>query len=209
MTVAVWAAVLAAGAGRRMGGRAKALLPLAGGTFLEAVVAAARGGGVDGVVVVVGHHAEQVEPLAREVADRVARNPAPDRGMGTSIREAARAVPDGAALLVWPVDVPAVRPATVAAVLAAAKRTPGRTVVPVHRGSSGGHPTLLPPRLLEKVRALDETERLDRLVEADDPPPLRLEVDDPGVSRDVDRVEDLVRLDGSGDAPVAVTRRFR
>lgn len=186
----VWALVLAAGAGRRMGGRPKALLPCAGGTFLDAVVASARAGGADGVVVVVGHHREVVEPEARRLADLVVDNPDPDRGMGSSAREGARAVPDGSALLLWPVDVPWPRPATVAAILEAGRAEPGRVVVPTFAGSEGGHPTLLPAALLGRLRGLGDEERLDAVVPAAGPP-LLLPVDDPGVLKDVDRESDL------------------
>jgi len=189
----VYAVVLAAGAGRRMGGRPKALLQIGDRSFLETIVTAARQGGVDGVAVVLGHHFEAVEPEARRLADLLCRNPDPDRGMGSSAREAARALPDGASMLLWPVDMPLVSAETVAELLSAGRTAPDRVILPSHSGSDGGHPTLLPARLLEPVRSLADDGRLDRLVAAEGAP-LLVDVDDSGVLRDVDEPSDLEKL---------------
>jgi molybdenum cofactor cytidylyltransferase len=194
---AVWAGVLAAGAGSRLGGRPKALLELhaagAGATtFLEAIARSARAGGAAGVAVVLGHHADAVRPLAARVCDLVVVNADPDRGMGSSARVVAAAMPPGAAMLLWPVDVPAVRPATVRALIAQATATPGRVIVPVARGP--GHPPLLPPGVVEALALLPDEERLDRFVAA--APAVRLAVDDPGVECDVDVAADLDRFGG-------------
>jgi CTP:molybdopterin cytidylyltransferase MocA len=194
VTAPVWAGVLAAGMGRRLGGRPKALLELGGRTFLETIARSAREGGAAGVAVVLGHLADEVRPLATVVCDGVALNPAPERGMGSSAGVLARALPPGAAMLLWPVDVPAVRPATVRALIERAAACPGRVVVPVHRGL--GHPPLLPPVVVAALRDIRDTDRLDRFIEAAGGAPLELAVDDPAVERDVDRPEDLAGLGG-------------
>lgn len=57
------AAVLAAGLGQRLGGRAKATLQVGGVSVLERLVAALTGAGVQTVNVVVGPYKEQLLPL--------------------------------------------------------------------------------------------------------------------------------------------------
>lgn len=192
MTVAVWAGVLAAGQGSRLGGRPKALLELGGRSFLEAVAGTAREGGAAGVAIVLGYHAAAVRPEATRLCDLVAVNPAPDRGMGSSARALAAALPPGVAMLLWPVDVPGVRVATVQALIARAAAAPGRVIVPVCDGGRG-HPPLLPPAVVAALRDLPDDERLDLYIAAAGGAPLELDVDDPGVGRDVDRPEDLAR----------------
>jgi len=133
----VWAGVLAAGAGRRLGGIPKALLRRRGLTFLETIASVARRGGASGVAVVLGHHAAIVGELASQVSDRLAYNPAPDRGMGSSARELSRVVPEGVALLLWPVDTPAITEETVRR-LALDGRLTGADIYQIGDGGYGG-----------------------------------------------------------------------
>lgn len=190
--IPVWAGVLAAGEGRRLGGRPKALLRWRGRTFLETIADAAREGGAAGVAVVLGYHAEEVRELAEGVCDQVTLNPNPDRGMVSSAREVAKVVPEGTALLLWPVDIPSVRPETVRALIEASRSHPGRVVAPAAVGALG-HPPLLPPDLVAELRELGDQERLDRFIEARGGVVV-LELGDAGVLRDVDLAKDLDRL---------------
>ena len=136
----VLAVLLAAGAGRRMGGP-KALLRLGQVSFLEACLAALLRDGVGGAVVVVGHEAGRVRaavPARPDVA--VAENAEYARGMLSSVRcglDAAEAA--GAdAILLHPVDHPLVEPETVDRVVAALRQ--GAVIaVPTHEGRRG-HP---------------------------------------------------------------------
>src|SRR5689334_21438271 len=84
----IGAVILAAGAGTRMGGVAKALLRRGERTFLETIVAFARDAAVDAgdVVVVVGPpFGDAVAAHARELGARVVVNDDPTRGMSSSI----------------------------------------------------------------------------------------------------------------------------
>lgn len=59
------ATLLAAGRGRRLGGRPKAALRIEGLSLLERLVQALRGAGVDEIGVVLGPYADRLKPLAR------------------------------------------------------------------------------------------------------------------------------------------------
>lgn len=179
------AVVLAAGAGRRLGGVAKALLPARpGACFLEAIVDTARAAGVGEVAVVVGPpFADRVGALARSLGARVIDNPAPERGMASSIAlgfDALGAAIDAAFL--WPVDHPWVTTATLRALIDAGEG------VPVHR-DRGGHPPLVGrahfAALAAADRHADGARGVLRGLLA------RIVVDDPGVVRDVDVPADL------------------
>lgn len=120
--------LLAAGAGRRMGGP-KALLRIAPDepTLVEQAVELLTAGGCDGVTVVVGAAADEVEVLVRSLGRDVdvARCPDWDEGMGASLRAGlaslAIATHEGEgvteAVLVSLVDLPDLTPAVVARVL--------------------------------------------------------------------------------------------
>jgi len=136
----VFAVVLAAGEGRRMGGP-KALLPLGRTTFLGRACAALGRPAVTGIVAVLGAAAARVAreaplpPSVRTVVNARWRD-----GMLTSLwagLDAAEAA-FADAVLVHPVDNPFVEAATVDAVIAALAR--GATIaVPAH-GGRRGHP---------------------------------------------------------------------
>lgn len=151
--MSIGAVIMAAGAGRRMGNVAKALLRRDGEPLLLRQIRLASEAGVDAIAVVLGHHAAQVAAVlesARADAvpapgmDRVrwVTNPAPDRGTGSSLRCALAALPaDLAACLVLLGDQPLLDVGDVRAILAAWNdRAAGiELVVPQHAGRPG-HP---------------------------------------------------------------------
>ncbi|MCL4227967.1 MAG: NTP transferase domain-containing protein [Myxococcales bacterium] len=183
------AVVLTAGAGRRLGGVAKALLVADDRTYLARVVATAAAAGVDAadVVVVVGApFGDAVAAEARRCGARVVVNPAPDRGMASSVAcgfAALAAAPAVDAAFLWPVDHPDVTAATLTALRRAGAG------VPVHAGR-GGHPPLVPRRLFAALAACAALPGGARDVVRALP---RRAVDDPGVVADVDAPADLER----------------
>ena len=82
----VGAVLLAAGAGRRLGGRPKALLQLGGVPLVMRQLVALSGAGVDEVAVVLGHHAEAVEAAIAAFPITLVHNAAPDEGQASSVR---------------------------------------------------------------------------------------------------------------------------
>lgn len=180
------AVVLAAGAGRRLGGVAKALLPAGDGTFLARVAATAAAAGVAEayIYVVVGPpHGAQVAAAARALGATIVENPAPERGMASSIALGFAALPaDVDAAFLWPVDHPWVRVETVRALAAAGEG------VPVYAGR-GGHPPLVGRARFADLAAADAMPHGARDVLRGRL--ARIEVDDPGVVRDVDVPADL------------------
>lgn len=125
-------AVLAAGAGSRMGGP-KASLVLGGERLLDRAVSALRSAGCDPVYAVVRDGT--VVPSAVAVV-----NPDPERGQRTSLELAVRAAGDAPALAVVLVDVPGLTAAAIRTVVDAWR--PGRIAVAVGAGRRT-HPTVM------------------------------------------------------------------
>lgn len=82
----VGAVLLAAGSASRMGFKPKAPLQMGGVPLVRRQLIALSGAGVDELVVVVGHHAEHIEPLVQDFPVTLVRNPNPENGQVSSVR---------------------------------------------------------------------------------------------------------------------------
>ncbi len=187
------AIVTAAGSAERFGGK-KLLTPIDGEPLLDHTIRALLEGGVSEVIVVVGRDARpELERDVNTMLDprvRPVENPDPSRGMFSSIQEGV-AQAQGDTILVMPGDMPFVSADTVRAVIAAYERKPS-IVSPRYRGKRG-HPVALPASLRDEIRAAGPTATLHDVIRAHTDIRVDLDVDDPGVVRDVDRQEDLER----------------
>ena len=138
--------VLAAGASSRMG-RAKAALPLGqtGETLIARLVRTLLQGGVPDVTVVAGAHIDAVLSAMppHEPRARVIEHVGWQQGQLSSLRAGLAAI-DGPLLeaaLVTLVDVPLVKPSTVAALIAEWRAT-GAAIVRPADGDRHGHPVI-------------------------------------------------------------------
>ena len=80
------AVLMAAGAGARMGQRPKSLLELDGVPLISRQVTALREAGVSELVLVLGHHAKDIEAAVKALKVNVVINPDPDAGPVSSQR---------------------------------------------------------------------------------------------------------------------------
>jgi molybdenum cofactor cytidylyltransferase len=191
------AVILAAGAGRRLGGVAKALLTTADGTtFLERICSICEEVGADHRCVVVGEpHRAATAAEASRLGIEVVHNPDPSRGMSSSVALGfghALACFDDESALLWPVDHALVRATTIEGLLAVAAAD--RIVIPGYAGR-GGHPTLFGRGLWDELRRCDhEPDGARSVVRRDSERVERVTVEDPGVLADVDTPEDLAEI---------------
>ncbi|MFF4501055.1 NTP transferase domain-containing protein [Streptomyces sp. NPDC001401] len=113
--------VLAAGGGRRLGGRPKALLQHHGRPLVEHAVGVLRAAGCTRVHVVLGARADAVRERAELAGCVLVENPEWEQGMGTSLRAGldSLAGTGARAALVSLVDQPGIGPEAVGRVLAA------------------------------------------------------------------------------------------
>lgn len=140
--------LLAAGGGRRLGGRPKALLPHRGRPLVENAVRVLRQGGCRTVYVVLGAAADEVRARADLAGCVLVDNPDWSEGMGSSLRaglEALATSDPGAeggpgAALVSLVDQPGIGAEAVARVLAAHRS--GDALAAASYDGKRGHPVL-------------------------------------------------------------------
>ncbi|GHB74326.1 4-diphosphocytidyl-2C-methyl-D-erythritol synthase [Streptomyces cirratus] len=134
--------LLAAGGGRRLGGRPKALLSYRGRPLVENAVRVLRAAGCGPVHVVLGASAAEVRERTDLTGCVVVDNPDWTEGMGSSLRAGLRSLAgtDAVAALVSLVDQPGIGAAAVARVLAA-YRSPDSLVAAAYDGERG-HPVL-------------------------------------------------------------------
>jgi CTP:molybdopterin cytidylyltransferase MocA len=197
--------VLAAGEGTRFGG-GKVRAPLEGRPLVAHVLAAARAAGIGRLVLVLGRDAAAVretlvgaDPGAL-AGVLIAVNPAPERGLATSLRlglAATTAAPAPRGVLVLLADQPRVRADVIQALVDASGSAPpgALAVVPAYANSAAPNPVLALPAAWLLVAGLQGDRGLGPLLAAR--PELVVRVPATGDNPDVDTPADLAALEGS------------
>ncbi|MEU6382637.1 nucleotidyltransferase family protein [Streptomyces bauhiniae] len=191
--------LLAAGGGRRLGGRPKALLRHDGVLLVERAARVLREAGCGRVHVVLGAGAEEVRGQAELSGCVLVDNPGWDEGMGSSLRAGLRSLvgTDARAALVSLVDQPGIGREACARVLGGF--TGETSLVSAAYDGKRGHPVLLGaahwPGVVEAARGDQGARAYLRQHSAE----IRLvECGDVAEPYDIDTGEDLGRLRPGG-----------
>lgn len=188
--------ILAAGRSSRMG-RPKALLTVSADTFVAHLIRTAREAGLQPVFVI-GRRGDQA--LADEVERAEAIhliNEDPDRGQLSSIQTglAAAEAAGASGIMVMPVDVPLLSPSVLRDVIAAANEE-GVQIARATSGGRHGHPVLFTRDVFDELRHADPEVGARAVVRADPRRVKDVEVDQAGVTLDIDTPEDYRRAFG-------------
>jgi CTP:molybdopterin cytidylyltransferase MocA len=153
--VLVGAVLLAAGSGSRIGHKPKSLLELGGVPLIRRQLIALSGAGVDEVVVVLGHHAELIEPVVQDFPVTLVRNLNPDDGQVSSQRLGLGALTGTLdAVIVALADQPLINAQDITALIAAWKKRPvGAAVVFPRVGAERGNPVIFSAEVLAQILA--------------------------------------------------------
>lgn len=174
------AIILAAGESRRMG-RPKAFLPFRGGTFLSAI-AGILGQRCSPVIAVFGFDAENVIRTAAPLGIQCIENRDYRLGMLTSLQAGLRAVPnDMDAVLFTLVDHPAISLPTVDALL----RCEAPIAIPRFEDRRG-HPVLIRREIAKEFLLEPPASKVRDVIDRHAGEIVYLEVEDPGISDDID-----------------------
>lgn len=122
----VAAAILAAGLGRRMGVLNKLVQEIDGVPMVRRVVENVLAARCERVMVVVGHHAEEVRTALAGLAVQFIDNSEYQEGLAASVRAAAQAAEPGEALIICLGDMPQVSAAVINDLIEAYHNTQGR-----------------------------------------------------------------------------------
>jgi CTP:molybdopterin cytidylyltransferase MocA len=187
------ALLLAAGWSRRM--RAfKPLLPFGETTVIENCIHNLRAGGIETIIVVLGHRAEEVSARIIHLHVHFALNDNPHSEMVESIARGIRQTSsDAEAVIIALADQPAIPAEVISRLLREYARTKASLIVPEYKGR-GGHPVLIDLKFREELLHLDMERGLRSLFDAHAAEVLRLSIDSPYVLRDIDSWQDYCAL---------------
>jgi molybdenum cofactor cytidylyltransferase len=189
----ITAVILAAGYSSRMGAF-KPLLPFGASTVLERSIDLFRAAGIDDIRVVVGHRADELLPLLTCLKVQPLLNARYAEGMFSSVVTAAASLEaECEAFLLLPVDLPLVRPESVAMLLRAWESAAGGILYPTCRGRRG-HPPLLATSYREAILAWPGDGGLSALLKQYQEDAASIETGDEGILLDMDTPEDYERL---------------
>lgn len=180
--------ITAAGKSTRMGGFPKPLLHIDGQRFVERLINCYERAGLDEVVVVLGHEADEVRARAPLSGATVVENERYEEGMLSSVRAGVRAAQslDADGLFLSPVDYPLI-PAEVVETLVAAATEHGQADI-VHPTTDGGrgHPPLFRASTFEALLSAPDDEGARAVVYAEETVTEEVAVDDERIFVDID-----------------------
>ena len=186
--------ILAAGESSRMG-RDKALLDFRGQSFLETAVTTLKSACIAPVVVVLGHHAEEILRATDLEAVQVVVNENYSLGQTSSLQAGLRAMADLEieALILWLVDHPAVQSETVMKLIAEFQNSRVPVIIPRYQRERG-HPVLISRALFTELLELTPGDGANTVIRKHRDKTHWVEVDDPGVRKDIDDPESYRNL---------------
>lgn len=140
----IGAILLAAGSASRMGCRPKCLLELDGVPLIRRLIVALFAAGVKEVVVVLGHYADRISLALQDLPVRIVRNPHPDEGHASSLRQGLRSLPGALqSVMVALADQPLVQVSDISDLIARFHNRPlGVQVVQPQWGDAIGNPVM-------------------------------------------------------------------
>ena len=180
--------LLAAGAARRFGSN-KLLLPLAGELPMALAALTNLRAAIPHVIAVVRPGATALENLLSAAGATVILCTNADEGMGASLAAAVSASGDVAGWVIALADMPYIRPETIVKV-AASLAGGAALAAPAYRGERG-HPVGLSSQFRAQLEALRGDEGARSVIRENAGLVQLIEVDDPGVCRDIDTPDDL------------------
>jgi len=184
------AVLTAAGCSSRMGDF-KPLLPFGNSFIAASCVDRLRRAGVSEIIVVIGHRSGELRAALESRSVCFSENPdyrttemfdSLKRGLASVSRDCKK-------IVVQPIDLPAILPQTIAALL----REDGQAVRPTYHGKSG-HPIVLDASILPQILAYGGGDGLRGALRAPGISVRELPVEDEGVLLDADTNEDYVNL---------------
>jgi len=190
------AVLMAAGAGARMGQRPKSLLELDGVPLICRQVMALREAGVSELVLVLGHHAKDIEAAVKALKVSVVINPDPDAGPVGSQRLGLQSLSGHSdAVLMALADQPLLDAADLRQLLQAfQQRLPDSALVYPRVDGQPGNPVIFTAAVRAALLACPPDVGCKQWRQAHTSQVQALDCDNPHFVQDVDTPEDIAKL---------------
>ena len=187
----VWAIILAGGESKRMKAP-KLLLPFRGKSMIESVIENVTSSKVDKTLVVLGSVSELILEIITGLKVNHCYNYNYKEGMLSSVKCGFRNLPsDLQGVLVFQGDQPLIPPETTNKVIDEWRKSGKGIVIPVTSGKRG-HPLLIDRKYRDEIEKLRDDEGLRSLAAIFNEDVLEVEVNTPGILRDIDTPEDYI-----------------
>ncbi|MGH9326991.1 MAG: nucleotidyltransferase family protein [Terriglobia bacterium] len=186
--------ILAAGESSRMG-KDKALLTYRGRSFLEGIIQSLREAGLQQTIVVLGHHAREIQSAAILEGVQIVLNEDYRLGQTSSLQAGLGILDAGViAILLCLVDHPAVNPETLRKLCRMFWESGAPIVIPTHEGRRG-HPVIIGQALFQDLLNLKPESGANEVIRRFREQTVFLEVHDPGILLDVDSPKDYAHFE--------------
>ncbi len=184
------AVILSAGESSRMG-RPKALLPIAGQTFIERIVGALKQSQIDRIIVVVGHNAEEMRRSIEHLPVTILVNPDYKMGQLSSLQVGIRSLEADQkceAILVHLVDHPYLSPAVANRMIERFQETRKPIIIPKYKGKRG-HPVIFARSVFSELLSAPMDQGAKAVLKAHQDEILEIDTEDEGITFDIDTPE--------------------
>ena len=184
------AVILSAGESSRMG-RPKALLPIAGETFIEKIVGALKKASVQRVIVILGHNADEMKRRIEHLPVEILHNPDYKLGQLSSLQVALRRLEKEAdcdGVLVHLVDHPYLDAKLVETLMERFLTSGKLIVLPRYKGKHG-HPVIFSRRLFKELLSAPMDQGAKAVVNAHRGDTLEIDTENEGITLDIDTPE--------------------
>lgn len=185
--------ILAGGLSSRMG-EFKALLPFNDIPTIALIIRTAKLAGIEDIIVVTGHNADQLQFITQEKNVRAAYNKRYKDGMFTSVQTGVGALDsDTDAFFLMPVDYPLIPPKVLMDLIELYHENPDSFFVPCFNGKKG-HPPLFPMSMAEIILKSDGDGGLKAITRSHEDMMIKVETEFEAVVMDMDTPEDYREL---------------
>ncbi len=186
------AVLLAAGASRRMG-RTKALLKIDGRYSIDIILANLKQAGCEPIIPVLGDDFRQILEKSTVSEFPVVRNPNPQAGMRSSLKQGVRSLPKTCSgMILALVDHPFVRSDVYKQLVRLAAGQEERIFIPQYNGQHG-HPVYVGRFVFNELTQAPETMGANEIFRKHRDKIVYFDVEDEGILGDVDTPEDWNR----------------
>lgn len=181
--------LLAAGSSRRFGSN-KLVHPLSGGDAIAHVSARNLLGATDEVIAVVRPEDQKIKQALSLPGIQLVENPRAYEGMSTGIAAGIQASSDADGWVIALADMPWVTPETIRLLVEALKH--GSEIVVPEYGGKRGNPVGFASKWKDALCSLSGDKGARELIKSHASEVMRISVNDEGVLRDIDVLEDII-----------------